>query len=334
LEMTKILGHAETLALLEKSVGSKRTAHAYLFSGIEGIGKKLVALEFARMLCCPAYAGEPVHECGTCEKINRGAHPDVLMEAPLKGSIRIDRIRNLQGFFKYSPIEAPYRVIVIDDAHAMNRASQNALLKTLEEPPSFGVLILITSKPSSLLPTVLSRLRKIKFAPLDRSDVAKELFRTRDLPLNQADALAGLASGSLGHAIELLTPKILTSRNILSQFLSKPSEFVLANLLEMSAQLSSDTQNFIDAIEFGMSWIRDLVLLRIGAEAQSIVNIDFIDILKASAQHYSIEQLLAAHDEMSDALKLTYADTNINRNLAADVMFLRIREKMDEKWSQ
>ncbi len=162
-------------------MGSKRTAHAYLFSGIEGIGKKLVALEFARMLCCPEYAGEPGHECGTCEKINRGAHPDVLIEAPLKGSIRIDRIRNLQAFFKYSPIEAPYRVIVIDDAHTMNRAAQNALLKTLEEPPSFGVLILITSKPSSLLPTVLSRLRKIKFAPLARSDVAKELFRTQRL---------------------------------------------------------------------------------------------------------------------------------------------------------
>ncbi len=334
MEMTKILGHAETLAVLEKSVSSKRTAHAYLFSGIEGIGKRLVALEFASMLCCPAYAGERAHDCGTCEKIKRGAHPDVLIEAPLKGSIRIDRIRRLQGFFKYSPIEAPYRVIIIDDAHTVNRAAQNALLKTLEEPPGFGVLILITSKPSSLLPTVLSRLRKIKFGPLARSDVANELFRTRDLPLNQADALAGLASGSLGHAIELLTPKILTSRNILSQFLSKGSEFGLANLLEMSAQLSSDTQNFIDAIEFGMSWIRDLVLLRIGAEAQSIVNIDFIDILEASAQHYSVEQLLAAHDEMSDALKLTYTDTNINRNLAADVMFLRIRKKMNEKWSQ
>lgn len=328
--MTKILGHEDIIAVLKKSVDEKRTAHSYLFSGIEGIGKKLIAIEFACMLNCPAFSSIDHRNCKTCERIRKGIHADVRIEKPLKGSIRIDRVRQLQGFLKYSPIEAPYRVIILDDAHTINRPAQNALLKVLEEPPVNSILVLVTSKASALLPTVRSRLRRIKFPPLDRSVVAEELSRIKEIPQEEAMAIAGLSSGSLGHALELLSTNTLKLRNSLTGFLSNAPDYGLAGLLELSAQVSSEAPRLVEAIHFGMTWIRDLLLIRIGTPASFVVNTDLIDILKTSAQHYSVEELLAMHDEMANGLMLVDSDTNINRNLVADVMFLRLREKLSQ----
>jgi len=312
-------------------VAEKRTAHSYLFSGIEGIGKKLIAIEFACMLNCTSYSFTNHQDCRTCERIRKGAHADVRVETPQKGSIRIDRVRQVQGFLKYSPVESRYRVIIIDDAHLMNRAAQNALLKTLEEPPAFGILVLVTSKASSLLPTVRSRLRKIRFAPLDRSVITDELVRDRRLKHDEAECVAGLASGSLAKALELLSANTLKFRNSMTQFLTSGSEFGLAALLDLSFQVSSDAQNMADTIEFGMVWIRDLIVLKMEGATSTIVNTDLIDILTTSAQHHAVSELLSIHQEMANTLELLGSDTNINRNLLADVMFLRIRDRISDK---
>ncbi len=328
--MTKILGHEEIVSSLEKSVSEKRTAHSYLFSGIAGIGKKLIAIEFACMLNCPSYSFTEHERCGMCVKIRKGNHPDVRVEGPQKGSIRIDRVRQLQGFLKYAPMEAPYRVIIIDDAHLINRAAQNALLKTLEEPPGGSVLVLITDKASSLLPTVRSRLRTVKFAPLERSMIAREITRLKHLGQDEATCVAGLASGSLGRALELLTANTLKFRKDLVEFLSQGNNLGLATLLDLSFRLSSDAQKLIDTIEFGMTWIRDLIILKTGGAVSCVVNADLVDILTTSAQHHSISGLLSVFNEMATALGLLASDTNINRNLLTDVMFLKIRDRLND----
>ncbi|MGC8604585.1 MAG: ATP-binding protein, partial [Desulfomonilaceae bacterium] len=300
--MTEILGHSETLGVLEKSAHSKRQAHSYLFSGVDGIGKKLVAIEFACMLNCPSYTYKQPHSCRICDQIRKNAHADVRIERPQKGTIRIDTVRQLQGFLKYSPIEALYRVIIIDDAHLTNRAAQNALLKTLEEPPSNSIIILITSKASSLLPTVRSRLRRIKFAPLQKSLIAAELVRSRGLSREQAESLAGIASGSLGRAFELLSANYLKFRRDLTDFLTKGQNYGLSALLDLSFRVSADAQLLSDVIEFGITWIRDLFVLKVTGETRSIVNTDLVDILTISAQHLSEYELLAIHDQMSNTL--------------------------------
>ncbi len=329
--MTKILGHADTLAILKNSVLSKKTAHSYLFSGIDGIGKKLVAVEFACMLNCPSYEAEELHKCRVCDLIRKGSHADVRIVTPQKGSIRIDNVRQIQSFLKYSPVEAQYRVIILDDAHLINRSAQNALLKTLEEPPGSSVLILVTSRASALLPTVKSRLRHVRFGPLERPLIAEELARKRKIGPDEAMSLAGLASGSLGRAIELLSANTLKFRNTLTEFFTAGPDFGLASLLDLSFRISSDVQNFTDAIEFGMTWIRDLIVLKSGGATTSVIHTDLIDILATSAQHHPIRELLEIHTEMAKALELLNADTNINRNMLADVMFLRIRKMLDYK---
>ncbi|MFH0960495.1 MAG: DNA polymerase III subunit delta' [Pseudomonadota bacterium] len=329
--MTDILGHTKVFDVLRKSATDRHTAQSYLFSGTEGIGKRLVAIEFACMLNCPSYSITDHLHCNICERIRKGNHPDVRIEIPIKGSVKIDRVRYLQSFLKYSPVEAPFRVIIIDDAHLINRAAQNALLKTLEEPPAYSLLILVTSRVSSLLPTVRSRLRKIMFSPLPRSVIAQELVRIKNLSLEEAQTTAGLSSGSLGRAIELHSNNSIDLRRSVMDFFNSGSKFGVSGLLELSAQVSVDQRKILDAIEMGMTWINDLMKLKLGAEESSVINTDLIDILRYSAQHHSIDELLAIRDIMSDSMTLVDSDTNINRNLISDVMFLKIRQEMTAK---
>jgi DNA polymerase III subunit delta' len=328
--MTDILGHKKVFDVLAKSATDEQTAQSYLFSGVEGIGKLLVAIEFACMLNCSRYCQTGHFECNICDRIRKGNHPDVRIETPIKGSFKIDRVRYLQSFLKYSPVEALFRVIIIDDAHLINRAAQNALLKTLEEPPAGSIMILVTAKASYLLPTVRSRLRKVKFSPLGRSLITQELVRTKKLGVQEADTIAGLSSGSLGRALELHSAGTIHLRKSVMDFLNAGPEFGLAALLELSAQVSVDQRKLFEAIEFGMTWVRDLMTLKLNGQASNIINTDLIDILSSSAQHYSIEKLLSIRDLMSNALISVDSETNINRNLLSDVMFLQIRQKMNE----
>jgi len=120
-------------------------------------------------------------------------------------------------------------------------------------------------------------------------------------------------------------------RNSMTQFLRSGPDFGLAALLDLSLQVSSDPQNMADTIEFGMVWIRDLIVLKMEGATSTIVNTDLIDILTTSAQHHAVSELLSIHQEMANTLELLSSDTNINRNLLADVMFLRIRDRISDK---
>ena len=154
------------MGILERTAKEGRPAHAYLFTGREGVGKRMAAFRFASMLNCPDPQADPDGTCHVCRRISSETHPDFIIERPEKGMIRIERVRLLQNSFKFAPAEARFRIAVIDDAHLMNRSAQNALLKTLEEPPPARVIVLVTSKPFLLLSTVRSRCRRVRFGPI------------------------------------------------------------------------------------------------------------------------------------------------------------------------
>jgi hypothetical protein len=169
------------------------------------------------------------------------------------------------------------------------------------------------------------------FSPLIRSVITKELVRIKNISEEEAQTIAGLSSGSLGRALELHSEGVTNLRKSVMDFFNAGPKFGLAPLLELSAQVSVDQRKLFDAIEFGMTWIRDLMTIKLGGLAFSVINTDLIDILRSSAQHYSIEELLTIRDLMSNVLALVDSETNINRNLLSDVMFLRIRQTMSGK---
>jgi DNA polymerase III subunit delta' len=284
----------------------------------------MAAVRFACMLNCPDHQADPNCSCPTCRRIASETHPDFTIERPERGMIRIERVRLLQNAFKFAPAEARFRIAVIDDAHLMNRSAQNALLKTLEEPPPARILVLVTAKPFLLLSTVRSRCRRVRFGPIPFDSLCAVLEGRMGLAPEKAQALAAAAGGSVSRALEMDTANFPRLRQQVVAALTDPGSIGIAGLLELSAAISTDRKKAIDAIEIATSWIRDLLVLEAEGGAAEVINRDLLDRMLDSAQHQDGEQLLMVYDELLRASQHVESDVNVNRNMATDVMFLRI----------
>ena len=209
-----VWGHEAAAIGLAQAIATNRVRHAYLLSGPEGVGKATLALTFAQALCClePPAPGQPCGHCRSCGKIGRGVHPDVQTfdiasqsagggkPATKSTTLTIETIRALAATASLRPLEAAWRVIVIDDAEFMQETAQEALLKTLEEPPPYAVLILLVNDVELLLPTVRSRCQVIELAPVPRSTIHRGL-KAQGIGDERANDLAAAAGGSPGWAI-------------------------------------------------------------------------------------------------------------------------------------
>ncbi len=213
-------GHRRLIAVLAGAVRRDSLPPALLFSGPEGVGKRHVAMALAQALNCPAASAHGPLEidacgvCPTCQRIARGVHPDVhIVEPGDIGNIKVDQVRDVVDRAGYRPFEGRRRVVVIDRADALIPQAQNALLKTLEEPPAGSVFVLVTARPDVLLPTVRSRCPQLRFQPLADDEVVAALVaagRTED----QARALASDAEGSIGRALQASGGDVIESREI------------------------------------------------------------------------------------------------------------------------
>lgn len=170
----KLIGNSNVKTLLKNAVQTNNILHSYLFSGIDGIGKGLFAKEFAHMILCTSNETKPCGICKSCLEFQGGSHPDFLVIEPEDGkTIKIEQIRYLQEKIAEKPVTAKKKVYVINNSDTMTREASNALLKTLEEPPTYAVLILITANESKLLVTIKSRCTKVAFQPLSEENIKK-----------------------------------------------------------------------------------------------------------------------------------------------------------------
>ena len=201
-----IRGHATVCAGLRQAAARERLAHGLLFAGPDGVGKRAVAQALAAWLQCRARGPDDAcGRCDACRQVAAGTHPDVLTIAVPSGKqeIGIDRIRELKRFASLQPAQGRAKVAIIDEAPALTVPAQNALLKTLEEPPPRSFVILVAASPDALLPTVRSRCRRLRFGPLPTADVVEILTGVPGIAPAVADALARLAEGSPGRALLL-----------------------------------------------------------------------------------------------------------------------------------
>jgi len=215
-----VFGHRRLLALLSRAISDDTLPPSLIYSGPSGIGKRLVALSTAQALNCPARTnGDACGVCPTCTRIARGVHPDVLLLEPGDtGSIKIDQVRDAVDRAGYRPFEGRRRVVIIDEADALVPAAQNALLKTLEEPPSASQFILVSSAADMLLPTVRSRCPRLPFRPLDAADIAQALVKLGRSDA-EARAIAATANGSLGVALQAEGGELVDAREVAARVL-------------------------------------------------------------------------------------------------------------------
>nr|MBA3768487.1 DNA polymerase III subunit delta' [Acidobacteriota bacterium] len=217
-----LIGNQRVKDILRRMLTARRVPGAQLFAGLDGIGKKLFALEMAKALNCRAPVGvEACDACPSCVRINSSRfphydnddankekiiwseHADVGLVRPFKNIIRVPAIRELEREANFRPYEGTARLFIIEDADRMNEQSSNALLKTLEEPPRTTHLILVTSRPGALLPTIRSRCQVVRFAPLDAREIETHLLGDKKTSNTEAALRARAAQGSIGRAFSI-----------------------------------------------------------------------------------------------------------------------------------
>ena len=186
----QILGHARQKEILSRSLASGRLAHAYLFSGPDGVGKRLMALALARAIVCHEQRG--CGDCQACRKIDHRNHPDLHVLEPDGNSIKIEQVRSLQKGLNLKPLEAPRKICLIEAADSMTLGAANALLKTLEEPPPYVLFIFATTEPNKVLPTILSRCQRFDFRRISVPEIVerlKDICQEEDITADEASLL-------------------------------------------------------------------------------------------------------------------------------------------------
>lgn len=332
-----ILGHEFQKNALERVVRENRVAHSYLFAGADGIGKKLVAVEFAKILNCAGAQGtNSLREdtpcgCSSCKKIEKGIHPDVFL-VQYKGArdIKVDQVREeVEERLFFRPFEGKFKVAILDEAERMNQNAQNAFLKTLEEPPPDSVIILISSQPQTLLPTIRSRCQAFKFDPLSERVIIEEVGKRKNLSLDEAVISARLSGGSLGKALDLDKDSLAERKEMITKlsginprYASEVLGFVES--LPLSSD-SEDVEKLTLIFSFISLWLRDIVLAKIGFGEDSLSNRDLASVILQVAEKWDMKSIL---NKIKSLEKSWYAifRGNANKQIALENLVLRIAE--------
>lgn len=319
-----IYGHERQIAILKKALASKRVGHAYLFSGINAIGKRTLAGEFAKALNCGQ--AESLHDacekCSSCLKAQHASHADIIFVEAEGQFIRINAIREIQERMKFRPLEGGWRAVIINDADKMNDHAANALLKTLEEPSAANILILISSRPYSMPATIISRCRHMRFNPLPAHAVFQFLVEKKGMDAQKASLLARLSGGSAGRALELDQEDVAAYRADIMQLLMMAKKDDPISLLKLVSNFGQDKKKIKQGMEIISSFFRDALILKETRKQEMLINADNSSFINALSQRLSGEQILQNISLLARSWETI--ELNVNKTLTLETMAFKL----------
>lgn len=337
----QLTGNERVKNLLRRMLGSGRVPGALLFAGEEGVGKKLFALEIAKALNCRTPQGvEGCGKCPACQRMSRfnfpqspepddlkkifwTDHGDVGMVVAPKRLLVVDQMRDIEREANFRPFEGRARVFLVDDADKLNDQSANALLKTLEEPPPTSHIILITSRPAMLLPTVRSRCQAIRFSPLTTAEIEQHLLKNKLASPAEAGLMARAGNGSIGRALSGDLESFRERRDAMLQVLTALAiTGDQSRLLRLAEEMNEAKHK--DEYEFGLelleTLIRDALMLSVGITSAKVINEDVLPQLQKISERidsHSATAWISRIEELREQLVV-----NVNRKPATDALFL------------
>ncbi len=305
-----ITGQQALISNLRKAIESDRIAYAYLFVGPEGMGKKSIGNMFAKAILCTSRFSKPCGECLSCRQLTSGNHPDVTLVKPQKTSIGIEEIRTIQKELNIRPYQSDRKLILIEDAHLLTFQAQNALLKSLEEPPPFVVFILLSQRLQGLLPTVLSRLKVFRLERLSKKDIAGIIVRRTDTTPEKADLYAALSEGNPGRGIKLAVSSEFTlQREGIFVFLGNVNAD-LSELLSFESFFTNNRDNVESIFDLLISWFRDCLVFKETKNIDLIINIDMKDLLETHAEALSSKDVVYMIEMIEKSKKMIKGNAN------------------------
>jgi len=325
MSFSDIHGHEKQIRILQQAMLKNRMAHAYLFYGMQGIGKKSVALVFAKALNCRTGQGDACGHCSSCLKVDHGNHPDLRIIEPAGQFIRIDQIRELQQQMAFRPFDGGRRTLILIDAEKMNPPAAGALLKTLEEPTQANILILISSRPYLLPLTVLSRCQPLRFNPLPRDSVDRYLQKRLGVAPPAARLLAASSGGSIGRAIEMNDADYLLLRNnILEQVMGEKSHDPL-DLFSLIHAFGQERKDILERLDILKGCFRDALVYKETGTTHYLMNQDRAREIQFFADGHSAADMLKNIRTVDRAYHAI--DQNANRSLTLETMMFRLASK-------
>lgn len=322
-----MIGHETVIQLLQKGLQTKKIAHAYLFHGEEGMGKKAMATLFARTLQCSEAGIEPCNRCKSCMQAVSGNQPDIIWVTHEKATLGVDDIRNqLNGDIQIKPFESPYKVYIIEDGDKLTEQAQNALLKTLEEPPEYAVIFLLVSNINVILPTILSRCVVLNLRPVDKIRIKNYLMKSLQIPDDKAETATDFSGGNVGKAMEYAnSEEFEQKKEDMLHILRSIDEIELSDLMAGLKKLSENKSYVNEYLDFLMLWMRDMLMLKATNDLNLLLYKNEYQFLKrqASIRTYDdIDKMLAAIEKAKIRLK-----ANVNFDITMELMLLTIKEK-------
>jgi DNA polymerase III subunit delta' len=322
----QIVGHSKQLETLRLALAHGRLHHAYLFVGEAGLGKKTIGLSLAKAIHCSVASGDFCGECADCARIQDGNHPDVRLIEPLTGKkeISIQQIRELEKELNLRSFSGNKKIVILDPATLMNLSAQNALLKTLEEPPNDSLLILIAASVGELLPTLRSRCLRVSFAPLAREQVTAFLVSEKKVSVEEAKLLAAMSRGSLEAVAAVDSQELLARRHRWIVLLLRVASGDYRTAAETAEALAGNKEESLRFLDWAESWYRDLLVYTVTQNQQDMVNVDMLPQIEQMAAAVELEHLLA---QIAEAKRAVVAiQRNLNRRMVLENLLLSAAE--------
>lgn len=271
-----IIGNNDAKIYFEKAIKDNKLAHSYIFEGAYGLGKNTFAVALAKYILCEnKHEDGPCNECRSCHMIDAGTHPDLIQIEKDTKVTKVENIReNIVREIEIKPYQSDYKIIIVKSADSINVQGQNALLKTIEEPPSYGIIILVCENMASLLPTIKSRCIVVRFNPINKEQMTHYLEQKGIMGLQQ-EVYGKLAEGSIGVVNDILQDETyLEIRKQSVNYLQRLENAQIIEIYDMVNEITDQKEDIERILEFWLLWYRDVAVIKI-AQSEDLYYKDY-----------------------------------------------------------
>ena len=323
----EIIGHNQIVEHLKNAIRMEKISHAYILNGESSSGKMMLAETFAMALQCEGGKEEPCMNCRSCHQAAEHNQPDIIYVSHEKPNIiSVDDIRHqLNNDIVIKPYSSKYKIYIVDEAEKMNTQAQNALLKTIEEPPAYGIILLLTTNADAFLPTILSRCITLNLKSVNEELIKEHLMKKYQIPDYQAEVCAAFAQGNVGKAIQLASSSEFNELKASAISLVKKLEdmdlYELNDFIKQINDFKPKIQEYFDLLTL---WFRDVLYMKATNDVNNLIFRDEVyDIKKqATKRSYSaIETILQTIEQSRVRL-----NANVNFDLVIELLLLTIKE--------
>lgn len=325
-DFNSIIGQEQMIEHFKSAIEMDKVSHAYIIQGDYDSGKKLMASVFAKALQCEQKGTEPCNHCTSCLQADTGNQPDIIYVSHEKpNSIGIHDVREqINGSIGIKPYSSDYKIYIVDEAEKMTAEAQNALLKTIEEPPAYAVIFLLTTNLGKLLPTILSRCVILNIQPV-KDELIKRHLLSLGVEERQAEFCTAFSMGNVGKAIRVATSEEFNEiKNDCVHMLKYAKDMQVYELIQAVKELTKYKLQIYDYLDFMLMWYRDVLLLKATGNANSLIYQEEYSSIRDRGNQSSYEGIQKIIEEIEKAKVRLRA--NVNFELTIELLWLTIKE--------